>query len=266
MMRTQIARTLGVKQLYHYQPANIDWLRRTISENTVHCPSSQDFNDPWDCRPSFNLDCTAARERLIAYVDKAYRKWFPGKSEDEYRQRICQFRNDPNLQRAVTEISGAIGEQYRVYCLSTRRDSILMWGLYADKHCGVCLGFSTDNEEFGGAYRVEYCEEYPKLDYTDTDDTVVILPLITKSAEWSHEREFRVIAEEERRARSSGSLHTQDKQLPIPDNGLISVIFGCLTPPNFREEIRSVIHSSGRKIELMEAQRIPNRYALSIGP
>jgi hypothetical protein len=93
-----------------------------------------------------------------------------------------------------------------------------------------------------------------------------MLPMITKSASWGHECEFRVIAEEEVSALSAGSLHTRDKGLLIPDNALTLVIFGCLMPVKVREEFRELIELSGRKIELMEARRIPNRYALSIAP
>jgi len=272
-MKTHIARTLGVKQLYHYQPAKLDWLQQTISENTVHCPSPQDFNDPWDCQPCFDdsvVDDPAERARLIEYLDGAYRRQFPGKPEDEYRQRMQQVSSDANLLRSMirqlSDIGNAIGEQYRVYCLSTLPDSILMWGLYAEKHRGLCLGFSTENEQFGSAYKVEYCDAYPKLNYADNDDEVIILPMITKSSLWSRECEFRVISEEASTALSAGSLHTENKLLSIPEHALTSVIFGCLTPKKLKEEVRALIDSSGHKIELMEAQRIPNRYALSIGP
>jgi hypothetical protein len=199
-MKTQIATTLGVRKLYHYQPSNFDWLRQTISENSVHCPSPQDFNDPWDCQPCFDdrvVDDPAERARLVKYLDDSYRKQFPGKPEEEYRQRVDQVSADTSLLRSMvrqlSDMGKAMGEQYRVYCLSILPDSILMWGLYAEKHRGLCLGFSTENEQFGSAYKVEYCETYPKLNYADNSDEVIMLPMITKSALWAHECEFRVI-------------------------------------------------------------------------
>jgi hypothetical protein len=134
-MKTQIARTLGVRKLYHYRPSNFDWLRQTISENTVHCPSPQDFNDPWDCQPCFDdsvVDDPAERARLVKYFDVSYRKQFPGKPQEEYRQRMDQVSADTNLLRSMvrqlSDMGKAIGEQYRVYCLSKLPDSILMWG------------------------------------------------------------------------------------------------------------------------------------------
>jgi hypothetical protein len=75
LMRTQIARTLGVKHLYHYQPLNLDWLRQTVVENIVHCPSPQDFNDPWDCKPCFDdsiADDPSERDRLVTYLTRRF--------------------------------------------------------------------------------------------------------------------------------------------------------------------------------------------------
>jgi hypothetical protein len=33
----------------------------------------------------------------------------------------------------------------RIYCLTPKADSTLMWSHYADNHCGVCLEFSVAN-------------------------------------------------------------------------------------------------------------------------
>lgn len=51
-----------------------------------------------------------------------------------------------------------------VSCFSEVNDGLLMWAHYADKYCGICLEFDTDNELFKKAKKVDYVDELPKID------------------------------------------------------------------------------------------------------
>jgi hypothetical protein len=112
-----------------------------------------------------------------------------------------------------------------------------------------------------GAWR-----SYPSFDYSDTNDETVLLPLITKSTAWSHELEFRLIAEDSTKALSTATLKVQDDRLSIPSHALTAVILGHAIPPPARAEIRRLIDSRMPHVELMQATLIPNHFGLRIEP
>ena len=82
---------------------------------------------------------------------------------------------------------GEINRIYRVYCLSTKADSTLMWSHYTNDHQGICLEFACDNIVFGSAIQIQYSREYPLLDFAiDGQDPLGMLPLFVKSDVWSY--------------------------------------------------------------------------------
>ena len=267
----QNARMLGIKHLYHYQNANLKWLEPTVLQNTVHCPSPGDFNDPWDCKPCFTesvADDPAEREQLVQFMENADRKCYPGKPEEERRHISQRLRTDVEFLksniRQLSNIGDLLAKQFRVYCLSTQPDLILMWGHYAAKHTGLCLEFSTDNEVFADALKVEYCDDYPRLQYGDSALATALMPMLTKSAEWQHENEFRLISEEKSRALSATSLHSENHVLSIPGTALKSIILGNLAPTDFCNQVHELV--AGHNIVLKQAIRIRDRFALTIEP
>src|SRR5688500_13209754 len=46
----------GMPYLYHYQRFNVDHLRTVIVDKRLHFARPSTFNDPWDCKPCFNID------------------------------------------------------------------------------------------------------------------------------------------------------------------------------------------------------------------
>ena len=57
-------------------------------------------------------------------------------------------------------------ELHRVYCLSERCDSSLMWSHYTASHTGICLEFDALAVPFIHAERVIYRKTYPEFDIT----------------------------------------------------------------------------------------------------
>jgi hypothetical protein len=270
-MRLTIAKMTGVARLYHYLRFRPERLATTVLEHKVHCAGPRDFNDPWDCRPCYDesiLDDPAAFDQHVEFFDRVDRKYGPSKTEAERARQLQRLRTDPSflrsLVRQITGIDQPIHERYRVFCLSSMADSVVMWSHYADKHRGVCLEFGTKEEEFSGAYRVEYSEGYPPFNLADDSLAHNLLPLVTKSAEWSYEHEYRVIAEEHAFARSAESLHTHDGFLTIPPTSLTSIILGCEMDDAARESVREIVRRSDRAMAVKEAVRVPNQYSLSI--
>jgi hypothetical protein len=199
-----------------------------------------------------------------------HRKHFPSMSESERIQKAGEFMSNPlQLQKAFVEMEQqmyrAICNTYRVYCLSEKPDSPLMWAHYTASHTGVCLEFNAHMEPFTketGATKVEYQAAYPAYDI----ETVGYEPLVTKSADWSYEAEWRLIAEERSLAKAPGSLKTDNDFFVLPSGALKSVTIGCLANDASRRIIYHLVETHAPGVLVRQAAPSADRYELSINP
>jgi hypothetical protein len=271
-MQIQNANELQVSRLFHYQSFKPDWLRQIIFDHKIYFSNPANFNDPWDCRPMFRIptpDDPETYEQLIQWLARAFRQRSPQVDEDDVARRITKLRKDPSLIESMMAqlselITGVLHKEYRLYCLSTKSDSTLMWAHYSNNHTGVCLEFACNNIVFGGALEVQYSERYPLYDVTDSTIQSGLLPLCSKSNAWSYENEYRVIAQE--KPGVFPRLRTRNSFLKYPGGALRGVIMGCMMSPSDADELRRIFDQQFPRgvVELKRAVRTPNRYSLSI--
>lgn len=273
-MIIQNANELKITRLYHYQRFNPDWIRQILFDRKIRFSNPENFNDPWDCRPYFRIppaDDVQGCERCIKWFDAASRKRMLHLDEQEHAGKLLQLRNDrPSFERQIQAFSegmvGEINRIYRVYCLSTKPDSTLMWSHYSQNHQGICLEFFCDNIVFGSAIKIQYSREYPALDFAiDGRDPLGMLPLFIKADEWSYEDEYRVIAQEVFQLPRADILRTRRNLLKRPARALSAVIMGCMMSQSDAAELRKIIDQQFPFcVALKRAVRSPDRYSLSI--
>ena len=154
-------------------------------------------------------------------------------------------------------------KQYRVYCLTEKPDSPLMWAHYADCHTGICVEFDARSEPFiTNASKVEYRTTYPARDIGTIDPA----PFITKSQDWSYEAEWRLIAEERAFARSPLTIKTDNDFLTLPAGVVKSVTIGCLADESSRREIERLVRANATSVVVRQATLAPDRYELIFSP
>lgn len=99
-----------------------------------------------------------------------------------------------SLKEARKEADKANG----IICMSTTWQEPLLWGHYADKHKGICLGFDVEDEDW---QKVKYRKERPSLarygaksldDITEKQWEEISL---TKFKAWEYEKEYRCLVE-----------------------------------------------------------------------
>jgi hypothetical protein len=88
------------------------------------------------------------RQRGISFAGTRF------KNRDTAVQKLPIASGD--LITASTEMWAQMNRRYRIYSLSARPDSQLMWGHYADHHRGVCLEFDVRTPDFSSAIQVDY--------------------------------------------------------------------------------------------------------------
>jgi hypothetical protein len=255
----------GLTRLFHYQRYNHDHLENTLRRRLIRFSRASGFNDPWDCKPSFSVpDAPQELERLVRYMQNASKKHGSGMGPADARAR--EYLADPGKLRAdfaaySAEMWRQMDELYRVYCLSARANSQLLWGHYADHHRGVCLEFDVQTEDICSATEVIYSATYPTFFLDDDTD---LSPFFTKSSDWAYEEEYRLVAQEADRALGSGTLMTRDGMYQFPEGALVSVMVGSSAADATKREIEDLARGTG--ILLRTATRVPHRYELTFDP
>lgn len=137
------------------------FLETLLSLNEIYLSAPQQFNDPFDCAPTFDFSCTP--EEAEALADRTLARGDIGSTVKEIRvakERFLSSLPIADANEAHEHIRIAHEEAVRnamgVYSLSERLDSPLMWSHYADSHHGVCIGFDPDFDPFSLAQKVEY--------------------------------------------------------------------------------------------------------------
>lgn len=103
---------------------------------------------------------------------------------------------EPAARKVLRYVHGRVTDTFGLVCMSSTWQSPVMWAHYGDKHKGVCLGFEVIEQV---AREVTYepqrlnklLGETPRLGNVNAD--VLKTLLTTKSAEWSYEKEHRLI-------------------------------------------------------------------------
>ena len=171
----------GLKRLFHYQPYNRAYLENTTQRRLIRFSHASGFNDPWDCKPSFAVpEEKEELERLVQYMHAASVKHASRMDPAERDARTKHYLAKPGQLRAdlaagSAEMWAQMDRRYRIYCLSARPDSQLMWGHYADHHQGVCLEFNVRTRDFSSATEVNYNADYPTY-RLDADKYRLFLP------------------------------------------------------------------------------------------
>lgn len=76
------------------------------------------------------------------------------------------------FSKNVTElVTQEVRKNTGIYCFTKSEDNILMWSHYANEHKGICLEFDHSDPDLFTAAKVNYCCDYPKVNYfTSTYD------------------------------------------------------------------------------------------------
>lgn len=162
--------------------------------------------------------------------------------------------------------------RFRVLSLCAEGKNALLWSHYADSHRGVALEFdasSTAAMPFVTAEPVKYRKRapcaYSKKNFIEDalglaalpDAARALVPLVmTKSVEWTHEREWRVV-----RLAAEGD---QDlfSDLPFSPRSLSRIFLGCRISPHDKREISCLVTGDFAHVEIHQARQSPTRFAL----
>jgi hypothetical protein len=183
------------QKLYKYQPFTAQSLTN-LKKRVWYFAAPSLFNDPFDCQHKI-VDLSPGD--IDAYFDLVEAE---GTKIAGARRKL---EADPAafaefVATTSSKARGLLTQSFAkrgVCCFSSRLDSRLMWGHYADGHRGFCLEFDISSEHFARLKPVTYCESCPSFSPTgilfpNTED-ILGTAMCSKPVDWAYEQEWRLI-------------------------------------------------------------------------
>ncbi len=149
-------RPYKVEYFYKYRSLKSRGLERVFNNREIFLANPRTFNDPFESRPNVTVHSGTIKKEL--FFKQAIRRNFPNSDRKQRREilsksRRAAARDKEYYHKAFDDVIKGFG----VYCLSEKRDDILMWSHYADAHYGLCLEFNArPGSLFWEAYKVSY--------------------------------------------------------------------------------------------------------------
>jgi hypothetical protein len=266
--------------LYKYMSWNA-FTRDSIESGKFWFSSPTKFNDPIDCGISLStIGSTPFLTNLLAKgfseIGKATGTSIKNPSQTEsITKSILQFTNNitNNAETISEEINEAKADQIAylnlkekfassgILSLSELGDNILMWSHYAQQHKGVCIEFERTASSILGmpdtTLPVRYSIKAPTIDarryrVADNEERKEIENslVLTKAADWTYEREWRVI-----KNKCANSTQTIDCKIA-------SITLGLRAEDDTQEYVSSLAKRRGFKVK--KAKLKENEFGLKI--
>lgn len=221
------------------------------------------LNDDWDCNPLARL--TGSRMAKDLAMRRTIRSTFPGLPKDQVKRVAAWRAGRPNaefeeaMRKLIEEGRRTIG----ICSLSSNPCETILWAKYADEHRGICLRFDDIDMDrryglsvtphFGLAMRIRYQHERPEIPVYGGDAGYEKLKayLLTKTREWEHEAEWRLV--------DTGFTGSRG----FPPACLTGIILGKDITPQDQEAVTDWTKSSASAVELLHAREINGRIEIA---
>jgi hypothetical protein len=248
---------------YKYRSLTDDcckFVERIVCGHEIYFAPPSSFNDPFDCRAPFLFD--ASKEEMVRDYIRLAKKFQPYIPLERIEADARGMIDDPTRSPLSPAVQAAIQNEHArvitstvgVFCVSEVRNNILTWSHYADNHRGICLQFDGSGPLMAHAQKVLYSNERLAVNpYRDEKIVSMEKALLTKSDQWSYEREWRLISYQ----RGPGPVQFR------PQN-LTGIILGALITPDKEELMRGWVRASASPITLYRAHLDARLYAVNI--
>lgn len=242
-----------------YKFRGVEHLDRDIAclleRRQLYVPRARDLNDPFDCRPAFELPPVEEWERLIerdcGQMDPRLRS--------EYRSKCLRLaRSRADHARFGDALYTHVMEQIRVLSLSAIVTHSMLWSHYASDGRGFAVGYRGDMNMLHldlEAWPVVYCETRPRVPLFGHFGIDWHTVLRTKASHWKYEEEWRFMQPK------GGKV---EDLIEVPAGAVAEVVLG----PRMSDETRRRIvaaaeHLPDRPI-LLHASLDPTQYKMTI--
>ncbi len=241
-------------------PGVIKWVERIVLHNELYFAAAKTFNDPFDLRPAFSL--AAPKAQQVKEFERLSKKFEPDLNREQRRAQakdaVKQSLSRKNIRKTEEVIQAeharTITEDVGVYCVSAKRNDILMWSHYADYHRGICLEFDGTARLMAHAQKVHYSQKrVPIMTYYDDKETSMTKALLTKSLQWAYEEEWRLINFKQ----GPGTVEFRPEHLT-------GIVLGALASAETVAVVKQWVEARPQTLEIYQASLSSLDYSLDI--
>ena len=271
------------KQFYKY--VSVSTAKLVLTNSKLRWSSPLAFNDVFDVPTElawfYVSEITTASIPFAVSLFEGLGFANSSKEQREAAIALCsseQLLSDEETKRAEASLE-ALRQQWRetvptmrILCLCERPDIAAMWGLYADSNRGVVLRFdslSAYDPPWLLAEPVRYSDTLPRFMRPDgIMEAGIAGPqalfdnlCYTKTNDWSHEREWRVLFFARR------GEHGLTSDYPFFSQTLTEIILGPRISDQDRLDISALLSHDFSHVRLSQATPIPaNRILIQPAP
>jgi len=212
-----------------------------------------------------------------------FRLGFKGRSAQDVEKILSGEGDTKEYLKNFRALCDEVEEQWknerndlRILCVCEDYRNQLLWTKYADHHQGIALELEAKREldsALLAAVEVEYTEDPPALATEEewiaaciglaplpTGSEVWRRQVFTKSKDWEHENEWRVITKK----RSDETLAYANCEF-LPSE-LTAVYFGCNISDQDKAEMCSLLQGDLSHVRLFQAKQNPQKPELEFSP
>lgn len=244
-------------------------LEKLVMESRLRVSRPTDFNDPFDCRALFSTN-GASSEALAVFLENRLLARAPERPTRLLAELNDAAQPDPAgyarlMLHLAQESMTRYLERVRMVCfcepgMRGEPDNLLLWSYYADGHRGMCLVFDSTvlmSKAKACLRKVAYRTQYPSLlEYSAGDwERLHDLVLFSKSKQWEHELEWRLVVD---------ARFADDGCILLPTRSLVAIVLGTRMPEGDREAVHHLAQKSQQgAIKVVQAHRHLEEYGLS---
>jgi len=237
--------------LYKYYSFN-KYTEKIFTHNEIYFPTPNEFNDPFDSKIKLSYEGT--KKKWKEYLLQALERRIPDLTKEQRLAEVDRIIEEGRYKQIPDNISYSFLDKIGVFCMSEKKDHILMWSHYSASHTGFCLEFNATTEFFGRSQKIIYKLNYPKVNYfKSTQLEQIETCLLTKAIFWKYEQEWRVIDHD----KGPGIKY-------FPGELLTGVVMGCRITEENRKKVFKWCNGREYRPKLYEARVKKRKFGLDI--
>lgn len=246
-------------KVYKYRTWTDGNHKTILTNQIVYMSSPFDFEDPKDCKSQKQYDSLTDKDIYNHYLEDSQEK-NPERTRQQHRKYARDwFKKSPMrypeyIKEKQIKYLQEFAEHFGILSLTANPNSHAMWSKYSDNHHGICIGFNPQLmfKYLGGGCKVDYSDELPIIYPNDSFEKEHYKQIFCKEKKWEFEKEYRThmfypeIATKE------------DRQIKVPKECYIEIIFGYNTTDDFKNEIRETCRTQGLNVNFKQVISIAN--------
>jgi len=240
--------------------------KKLLTQRQIYVASPKEFNDPFDCRITYNFELLDTDEKIRQFIAAFNRRKSRIRNPQTENIDELMFNDIRNNRSEVQKewndnLFKLQDRDYGVLSLALDWNSILMWGHYSANHTGFCVGFYEEGLKaeniFGKGGDVIYCDTFPQINpIEDNTPEIGYIATHTKARDWSYEKEYRFFKLFHEKAPT-----TNDRLIKLGDLAFAEVIMGVNFPKDELSNIKEAVHSI--KVPLYQVVKVKGEFKLS---